>query len=109
MGFCFPLESTKQPDFDDIIAQYLKRWELAVAEDNGISLNQQNSVRSPMRKPGRFNSLEFGTHNFNNWILGKVLDDYVWDPGQRVEVGNEQWHNDDARMTNIVRNAFSKM
>lgn len=102
MGFMFPKKSTIQPDFDVILAQYLKRWELAVSEDNGISLNQQRSVRSPLRKPGRFNQLEFGTHNFNNWLLSKVIDDYQWNPGQRISLGQKSWSNDDMHLRALV-------
>ena len=31
-------------------------------------------VRSPNHKPGRYCQLEFGTHNFQNWLLHKMLD-----------------------------------
>ena len=47
---------------------------MAVSEDNAISLNQQRGVRSMFRRPGRFCELEFGTHNFQNWLLHKMLD-----------------------------------
>ena len=103
MGFCFPEGSTHQFNFDRVLQQYLKRWEMAVGEDNAISMNQQRGVRSKFRKPGRFSQLEFGTHNMNNWLVSKMLESGgkgVWDPGRRVYVGEgEMFSNDDARMT----------
>jgi phenylpropionate dioxygenase-like ring-hydroxylating dioxygenase large terminal subunit len=103
MGFCFPEGSTHQFNFDRVLQQYLKRWEMAVGEDNAISMNQQRGVRSKFRKPGRFSQLEFGTHNMNNWLVSKMLESGgkgAWDPGRRVYVGEgEMFSNDDARMT----------
>jgi hypothetical protein len=47
---------------------------MAVSEDNGISMNQERGVRSMFRKPGRYCQLEFGTHNFNNWLVSHMID-----------------------------------
>ena len=112
MGFCFPRASTRQPNFDRVLARYLARWEMAVSEDNAISLNQQRGVRSMFRKPGRFSQLEFGTHNFNNWLLSRMLDrgrggGAYWDPGRRVYVGDEatMFSNDDPRMQRLAKEA----
>merc|ERR1711934_995947 len=98
MGFCFPRPTLKLPRFPGVFKEYLKRWHMGVSEDNDISLNQQRGVRSAFRKPGRFTQLEFGTHNFNNWILSKMLDKQqnIWDPGRRVYLGEgEVYSNDD--------------
>merc|ERR1711871_302457 len=101
MGFCFPNETIALQNFPNILPAYLKRWHMAVSEDNAISLNQKEGVRSLHRVPGRFSQLEFGTHNFNNWLLSKVLvhegRDKTWNPGQRVYIGrkNELFSNDD--------------
>ena len=102
MGFCFPEESTKQFNFERVLQKYLKRWEMAVQEDNAISLNQQRGVRSKFRAPGRFSQLEFATHNMNNWLVGKMVNthsNYKWDPGARVYVGeDEMFSNNDEKM-----------
>jgi len=101
MGFCFPRETVKLDVFPDTLERYLHRWHVAVEEDNAISLNQQRGVRSVFRVPGRFGQLEFGTHNFNNWLLSKVIDDQenAWDPGRRIFLpSNKLWSNDDKQM-----------
>lgn len=74
MGFCFPAQTTKLDVFPSRLERYLHRWHVAVTEDNAISMNQTRGLRSTLRKPGRFCELEFRTHNFNNWLLSKVLD-----------------------------------
>eukprot|EP00746_Dinoflagellata_sp_MGD_P153591 gnl/MRDRNA2_/MRDRNA2_84329_c0_seq1.p1 gnl/MRDRNA2_/MRDRNA2_84329_c0~~gnl/MRDRNA2_/MRDRNA2_84329_c0_seq1.p1 ORF type:complete len:539 (+),score=112.12 gnl/MRDRNA2_/MRDRNA2_84329_c0_seq1:60-1676(+) len=99
MGFCFPRETVQLPQFSSTLERYLHRWRTAVAEDNEISLNQQRGVRSVFRTPGRFCQLEFGTHNFNNWLLCRMLDGQKgrWDPGQRVFTGAGEMFSNDSR------------
>lgn len=76
---------------------------MAVTEDNDISQNQQHGVRSMHRKPGRFCQLEFGTHNFNNWLISRMIDGAKkWNPGQRVFIGKNVWSNDDDKLLDIV-------
>ena len=89
MGFCFPRKTVALPYFPSVLSKYLKRWHMAVQEDNAISVNQQRGVRSPLRSQGRFSQLEFGTHNFNNWLVSKMIDGSApWDAGKRVHVGS---------------------
>eukprot|EP00040_Diaphanoeca_grandis_P010871 m.55701 g.55701 ORF g.55701 m.55701 type:complete len:447 (+) comp22119_c0_seq4:113-1453(+) len=88
-GFCFPKTSTMLPQFPGVLEKYRRRWHIAVTEDNEISLNQQRGVR--FRQAGRFSPLEFAVHNFNNFLLSRILDDFgqaKWNPGQRVHVGD---------------------
>jgi len=110
LGFCFPRESVALDRFPSVLERYLVRWHMAVSEDNSISLNQQRGVRSKLRVPGRFSPLEFGVHNFNNWLLARVLDQGpAWDPGQRVFTGDgELWSNDDERLLKILQEGASK-
>lgn len=99
MGFCFPKATVALPKFNAVLERYLVRWETAVAEDNAISLNQQRGVRSIRRKPGRFTALEFGTHNFNNYLVAAVVDKpSMWNPGQRVFNGSGMSQDDALRM-----------
>lgn len=103
MGFCFPKGTTTLPKFQTVLPEYLKRWHIAVTEDNAISCNQQRGVRSMFRVPGRFCQLEFGTHNFNNWLVSRMIDGArKWDAGQRVYVGKEVWSNDDRKLLDLV-------
>mmetsp|Transcript_467 Transcript_467/g.1326 ORF Transcript_467/g.1326 Transcript_467/m.1326 type:complete len:237 (-) Transcript_467:248-958(-) len=108
-GFCFPEPTTRLPHFAAVLARYRARWHMAVSEDNAISLNQQSSVCSPARVPGRYAPLEFAVHSFNNYLLGKVLQapGLRWDPGRRVHVGDGPlWSNADARLKAYVDDAF---
>jgi phenylpropionate dioxygenase-like ring-hydroxylating dioxygenase large terminal subunit len=106
MGFLFPRETRQLEDFPTKLERYLHRWNVAVTEDNSISLNQQRGVRSAFRVPGRFGELEFGTHNFNNWLLARMLDghDQKWDPGNRVFIAKQDdlWSNADDRVTALA-------
>lgn len=105
MGFCFPRETTQLPKFPSVFEKYLARWHIAVSEDIAISLNQQRGLRSPLRVPGRFHPMEFGTHNFNNWLLAQMVDSGPrWDPGARVFTGDasSEWTNDDERLLAVV-------
>lgn len=105
MGFVFPPETAKLDYFPQKLEQYLKRWHIAVQEDNAISLNQQRGVRSTFRRPGRFTKLEFGTHNFDNWLLSKMLDgqESSYDPGQRTHFkSDEVYSNDSEQMTMLA-------
>ena len=108
-GFCFPRPTLKLPRFPGVFKEYLKRWHMAVSEDNDISLNQERGVRSAFRKPGRYCQLEFGTHNFNNWLVSRMIDGALrWDPGQRVHVaakGGKMWSNSDTELLKVVRDA----
>ena len=73
MGFVFSRETTKQPAFHEDLQGYLHRWHVAVSEDNEISINQQQGAHSAVFDPGLYYSAEFGTHNFDNWVLDRVL------------------------------------
>ena len=56
------------------MATYIRRWRIAVSEDNDISENQQRGLRSLHHKPGRFvPTLEANVYRFNNWLLDRVL------------------------------------
>eukprot|EP00930_Biecheleria_cincta_P056575 TRINITY_DN4265_c0_g1_i2.p1 TRINITY_DN4265_c0_g1~~TRINITY_DN4265_c0_g1_i2.p1 ORF type:complete len:868 (+),score=158.89 TRINITY_DN4265_c0_g1_i2:58-2604(+) len=111
MGFVFPKATVQLDRFPSVLERYLHRWHVAVSEDNEISLNQQRGVRSAFRVPGRFCQLEFGTHNFDNWLLSKMLDGRAgaWDPGQRVFVGDNVFSNDDKHMLDLVQDSLEKL
>jgi len=106
LGFCFPRETTQLDRFPSVLEKYRARWHIAVSEDNAISQNQQRGNRSRFRRPGRFHPLEFGTHNFNNWVLSKMLDGGPrWDPGQRIIMGDKAWSNDDKLLQKTIEEA----
>ena len=56
-----------------MLALALLHRDLAVTEDNDISLNQQLATHSPQLQPGPYHTLEFAVHRFDNLVLDKVL------------------------------------
>ena len=40
LGFLFPRATVALPAFEELLQPYLRRWEIAVEEDNAISANQ---------------------------------------------------------------------
>eukprot|EP00966_Prymnesium_polylepis_P244177 5646892-Prymnesium_polylepis.2 len=73
-GFLFPKETAASEGFDELLEPYLYRWDLAVREDNDISVNQQRAAMSPHHRPGPYHKLEFAVHRFDNIVLDAVLD-----------------------------------
>lgn len=111
MGFCFPAQTTKLDIFPSRLERYLHRWNMAVKEDCDISMNQTRGLRSALRKVGRFCEIEFGTHNFNNWLLSKVLDNpsSAWDPGSRIfKATGDLWSNDDKEVLMLAEQVSTK-
>jgi phenylpropionate dioxygenase-like ring-hydroxylating dioxygenase large terminal subunit len=75
LGSCFPKDTLKHPQFDELIKHYYHRWDTATPEDNRISESQQIGQSAAGRKPGRFATSEFAVHNLANWMLDRVLGD----------------------------------
>ena len=74
VAVCFPRETAARPDFEAVAAQYYRRFETAIAEDNEISERQFAGLSSPLARPGRFSHREPLVHAIDNWILDQVLD-----------------------------------
>jgi len=74
LGFLFPRATTTMPNFEQLLAPYRHRWDVAIQEDNEISVNQQKASESPHHRPGPYHSLEFGVHRFDNMVLDAVLE-----------------------------------
>jgi choline monooxygenase len=72
-GFCFPRASVERADFEQIVPNYHKRFDLVISEDNGIAEVQLQGLSNPFSRPGRFSSLEPLVHTIDNWILDRVL------------------------------------
>jgi phenylpropionate dioxygenase-like ring-hydroxylating dioxygenase large terminal subunit len=75
VGSCFPEETVARDDFDELVENYYKRWEISIAEDNEISELQQVGLTSPFCRPGRFSHMEPLVHAIDNWVLDRVLGD----------------------------------
>jgi len=72
-GFVFPKSTTEMKDFKSLLEPYLYRWDLAVVEDNDISVNQQQGATSIGYEPGPYHHLEFGVHDFHNICLDHMV------------------------------------
>lgn len=72
-GFCFTKACVERPDFEDIVKNYHRRFELVMAEDNGIAELHLQGVLNPFARPGRFSSVEPLVHTIDNWILDRVV------------------------------------
>lgn len=72
-GFLFPEATTMLPNFETLLQPYLHRWDMAVVEDNDVSVNQQHACESPYQHPGPYHNLEFAVHDFDNKVLDAVL------------------------------------
>ena len=80
MGFLFPKATAALPDFNTHLDAYLYRWDLAVTEDNDISVNQQKATVNPFHRPGPYHALEFAVHRFDNMVLDAVLGGEAHEP-----------------------------
>ena len=69
----FPKSRLSLPDFETLAANYYKRQDMVVKEDNDIAAIQQQGLRSPLTTPGRFATKEKIVHALDNWVLDRVL------------------------------------
>src|SRR5713101_379343 len=72
-GFCFPKATVERPDFEQVVPNYHKRFDLVISEDNGISEVQLQGLSNPFSRPGRFSSMEPLVHTIDNWILDRTV------------------------------------
>jgi phenylpropionate dioxygenase-like ring-hydroxylating dioxygenase large terminal subunit len=73
-GALFPRSRLQRPDFEQLAANYYKRWDITIEEDIIASDRQQKGVTSPYCLPGRFSHREPLVHTIDNWVLDQVLD-----------------------------------
>ena len=72
-GFCFPKVTVERPDFEQIVPNYHKRFDLVISEDNGIAEMQLQGLSNPLSRSGRFSAMEPLVHTIDNWILDRVI------------------------------------
>ena len=72
-GFCFPKASFERADFEQVVANYHKRFDLVISEDNGIAELQYQGLSNPLARPGRLSSREPLVHAIGNWIIDHVV------------------------------------
>jgi phenylpropionate dioxygenase-like ring-hydroxylating dioxygenase large terminal subunit len=72
-GFCFTKASVERPDFDEVVENYHRRFELVMGEDNDIAEKHLRGVLNPFARAGRLSSVEPLVHVIDNWILDRVV------------------------------------
>lgn len=77
-GF-FPKAVKARPDFAEVAANYVQRWDTTAIEDNQICEQQQAGLESRLAAAGRLSTREALVHRIDNWILDRVLDDGAGD------------------------------
>lgn len=70
---CFPAQRFERTDYAELAANYFKRQDIVVREDNDISELQQRGLQSFHARPGRFSVKEKIVHALDNWVLDRVL------------------------------------
>jgi phenylpropionate dioxygenase-like ring-hydroxylating dioxygenase large terminal subunit len=73
VGSSFPRNIVSRPDFEEVVQNYYKRWDISIPEDNHISELQQRGLSSPFARQGRLAQAEPLVHTFANWVLDRVL------------------------------------
>jgi phenylpropionate dioxygenase-like ring-hydroxylating dioxygenase large terminal subunit len=73
VGSCFPKDRVARPDFEEVVRNYYKRWDISIPEDNAVSDLQQRGLSSPLARPGRLAHMEPLVHAIDNWVLDRVL------------------------------------
>ena len=74
LSSCFPAQRFEREDFAALAANYYRRQDIVVREDNDISELQQRGLQSYHAAPGRFSVKEKIVHALDNWVLDRVLD-----------------------------------
>ena len=67
------LTRVERPDFEQIVPNYHKRFDLVISEDNGIAELQLQGLSNPLSQSGRFSAMEPLVHTIDNWILDRVI------------------------------------
>ena len=73
LGSCLPHSTINLADFEQRVAPYYQRWDMATPEDNVIAEAQQRGQASGISLPGRFSAREHCVHALANWVLDRVL------------------------------------
>jgi phenylpropionate dioxygenase-like ring-hydroxylating dioxygenase large terminal subunit len=72
-SFLVPKACQGVPDYEEILANYLRAQDQVQKEDIEILEMQQRSVHSPLYKTGRFARMDKLVHGCENWVLDRVI------------------------------------
>ncbi len=71
VGYCFPEETLKHPDFNTISQLYIERWNQVIEEDDWITEYQQKGLNNNVS--GVYTEKEKVVQHLDNIIVAKVL------------------------------------
>lgn len=71
--WCFHDEAIALPDFDEIVPNYVKRFDKVASEDNKAMELQCAGLASPLAVAGRFSDQEVLVHKIDNWVLDQIF------------------------------------
>ena len=72
-AFCFPKSALERPDYERILANYMKRFYMVIDEDNDIAEVQFFGLKNPLTPTGRYSHFEENVHWFDNWVIDRVI------------------------------------
>jgi phenylpropionate dioxygenase-like ring-hydroxylating dioxygenase large terminal subunit len=70
---CFPQATIDGPDFEERVADYYERFDVALSEDIPMLVQQHAGQRSPFARQGRYSYLEPSVAAFADWYAGRLL------------------------------------
>ena len=69
----FPQATIDGPDFEERVADYYERFDVALSEDIPMLVQQHAGQRSPFARQGRYSYLEPSVAAFADWYAGRLL------------------------------------
>ena len=72
-SFMFPPEIAERDDFEEILPNYVKRFEIVLGEDIVMAEVQHKGVDTPILPSGRFTGMDRLVHMIDNWVLDRVI------------------------------------
>src|SRR5258708_13780760 len=72
-SFCFTRQAFERHDFEEVVENYHRRFDLVMGEDNDIAETHYRGISNPLARARRFSSIEPLVHTIDNWILDRVI------------------------------------
>jgi choline monooxygenase len=72
-SFMVPRATSELPDFPETLANYRRNQDVVRAEDVRAAELQQKGLRSPLHRPGRFTPPDKLVHDYDLWVLDRVI------------------------------------
>jgi choline monooxygenase len=70
---CFPKDRLARPDFQEIAARYIKRWDLVMGEDAAMMPMMQKGLENPLAAAGPICHVEDKIHDIRRRLIDRVI------------------------------------